>query len=67
MGTKFPKVQKRMGLTIKDSKTGPRITGNVKWQDIDGIIEGYILEYVICETCGNPETEIEKGCKACGY
>lgn len=56
-----------MGLTIKDSKTGPRITGNVKWQDIDGIIEGYILEYVICETCGNPETEIEKGCKACGY
>lgn len=33
--------------------------------DLDNYIEAYIEKYVICETCGNPETN-NGHCKACG-
>lgn len=52
-------------------------------QELDEIVEKYILQYVICETCNNPETiESAQGmsftdgnysyvlgriCKACGF
>ncbi len=59
-------LQKKLNLCIKDSKTGSRLPGNIGWCMIDDALENYIIEHILCKTCGNPETDLKGRCKACG-
>ena len=49
------------------------LKGKQKKVNLDRLIENYCVKYVICETCGKPDTHVEKDgrqhvlvCAACG-
>ena len=56
-----------------DGKKGLMIRKKVNNEDLQELLSKYINNYVLCKSCGNPETEFEKKknkviftCKACG-
>ncbi len=57
-------MQKKIGQTvIQDKKTNQiKIKGN---NDIDAILEQYILETIVCKKCNLPEY-YNNSCKSCG-
>jgi hypothetical protein len=59
-------IKKRINAPVYETKEGVYFK---TLNSIDDMVEDYILENVLCKTCGNPETFIEGNkatCKACG-
>nr|QYA18594.1 eukaryotic translation initiation factor 5 [Clandestinovirus] len=47
-----------------------KLRGNFSWQTIDDSFEKIINDFILCATCGNPETMDKRSkitCKACGH
>jgi translation initiation factor 2 beta subunit (eIF-2beta)/eIF-5 len=43
-----------------------KISGNFTIDELEECLENYILKYVICDICENPERDEYGFCKACG-
>lgn len=50
-----------------DKKLGKyKMNGKTDVNELEEYLEKFILKYVLCKTCKNPETNLEGQCKACG-
>jgi translation initiation factor 5 len=66
--------KKQLSANVRfDAKKGLMIRKKVTNMDLQELLSKYINNYVLCKSCGNPETEFEKKqnkviftCKACG-
>lgn len=59
-------LSKMMGTNGNNNK----LRGQFSVSTLESHLENYILNNVLCKTCHNPETVIDKNkirCKACGY
>lgn len=61
----------RLGTQVNTSKN--TINGTFKASDLQDTLQEFIATYVLCPSCGNPETTIymkkttyKRSCKACG-
>lgn len=63
--------KKHLSANVRfDAKKGLMIRKKVTTEDLQEILTKYINNYVLCEECGNPETEKTNKkltCKACGH
>lgn len=65
--------QKKLSCNCRIKDKGMLIIGNRTKDELQTILNNYINTYILCYTCGNPETEIEikkkkslMTCSACG-
>ncbi len=66
-------LKKKMGIALTYKNDTLVSTKDITAQDLYTVLRQYIQEYILCETCKNPETELitksdklYKKCSACG-
>lgn len=64
-------LRKKTGTNAFVKPEGIVLKGQFTADSLDGLLEEFIEAQVVCDTCGNPETEVNvitktRTCRACG-
>ena len=59
-------LSKSLGCTCRLSKGSYLLPGSHRQKSIQDLILAFVSKYILCPSCGNPETLTGK-CTACGY
>jgi translation initiation factor 5 len=59
--------KKQLGTSIKSTNEGWKISTNVQSDKLLSFLDAFIIKYVLCKRCRNPESDSNNRCKACGH